>query len=502
MKKVLLILMVVLIVTHGNAQTKPHWLQIEGKPVHDIRDFGAKVDGITDDTAAVQAAVDYVYKLPRTYHGGGGAVFIPSGVTRITGRIKLRSSSFTDIVGTGMYSSKIFADGASAGFELARDSSFKKLTIYGAASAKGVGAVATCGLIIGGSNTYIEDVHVYGFETGVLLRDAYLTRISRVRVRSCENGIVLVGSTDVGFGSGTTPCQDITIDNVSISNSYNALRLGGTRGLRFSGGNIERNVFGVIFEGTANRTITITDIWIEDAFYPLYFNQSSGVTQNIKVTNCEVWLQKNASYVPDGLTLADAEFIRIESSTGGIRMVILDNNLFLLGSGAAGTVAIGKSAGANPLQSARITNNLWQVPTKGDGAPLPNTYHAENDNLFWFEQAPSPMRVTNASGTYTMFANGDIFMRTILEDYSLDGTPGTMATTLVPFPYGGTSLLSDRSGSISWRGLTSAAAVNAAASTVVSVTTNTHPPRWLIQRSENHTTATATVMLEAWGRWR
>lgn len=42
-----------------------------------VRDFGAKGDWFTDDTAAIQAAIDAAFAV-------GGGVFVPAGVYRLT----------------------------------------------------------------------------------------------------------------------------------------------------------------------------------------------------------------------------------------------------------------------------------------------------------------------------------------------------------------------------------------------------------------------------------
>ena len=55
------------------ALTKAHFRMIDGSAVN-VRDFGAVGDGVTDDTAAIQAAIDYANSV------GGGAVYVPSGV--------------------------------------------------------------------------------------------------------------------------------------------------------------------------------------------------------------------------------------------------------------------------------------------------------------------------------------------------------------------------------------------------------------------------------------
>ena len=80
MKKLLILMILFPLVCFG--QTRPHWLQLEGKPVVDVREFGAKGDGVTDDTDALQAAID-----------AGSTVVFPSG----TYMVRRRSSSFSSL---------------------------------------------------------------------------------------------------------------------------------------------------------------------------------------------------------------------------------------------------------------------------------------------------------------------------------------------------------------------------------------------------------------------
>jgi hypothetical protein len=77
MKK-FLILFLVLITSVSFGQTRPHWLQIKETPAIDVRSYGAKGDGITDDTDEIQAALDT--KQP---------VLIPSGTFLISKPLKI-----------------------------------------------------------------------------------------------------------------------------------------------------------------------------------------------------------------------------------------------------------------------------------------------------------------------------------------------------------------------------------------------------------------------------
>ena len=62
------------------ALTKAHNRMIEGAAVN-VKDFGAVGDGVTDDTTAIQAAIDAVS------NNGGGEVYIPNGVYAVNNLI-------------------------------------------------------------------------------------------------------------------------------------------------------------------------------------------------------------------------------------------------------------------------------------------------------------------------------------------------------------------------------------------------------------------------------
>lgn len=69
--------------------------------VFDAKDYGARGDGVTDDTAAIQAAIDAAFTA------GGGVVYLPEGVYRVSGEGTgsgncLTMHSQVDLIGDGM----------------------------------------------------------------------------------------------------------------------------------------------------------------------------------------------------------------------------------------------------------------------------------------------------------------------------------------------------------------------------------------------------------------
>ncbi|MDP2074642.1 glycosyl hydrolase family 28-related protein [Hydrogenophaga sp.] len=70
-----------------------------------VKDFGAVGDGVTNDTAAIQAAVDYIASI------GGGKVFVPRGTYLVTSNIVVTQTQHNvKIVGAGK--SSVFTKGA------------------------------------------------------------------------------------------------------------------------------------------------------------------------------------------------------------------------------------------------------------------------------------------------------------------------------------------------------------------------------------------------------
>ena len=67
--------------------TKATYSMITGAPLN-VKDFGAVGDGVTDDTIAIQAAID-VFKLPAgspaTVADTGGGIYFPRGIYKVSG---------------------------------------------------------------------------------------------------------------------------------------------------------------------------------------------------------------------------------------------------------------------------------------------------------------------------------------------------------------------------------------------------------------------------------
>ena len=80
--------------------------------INNVKDFGAAGDGSTDDTAAIQAALNAAYGSSSSPNGSSGAiknrpVFFPAGNYKITSALTLRSVMGAHVFGAGRFTTTI-----------------------------------------------------------------------------------------------------------------------------------------------------------------------------------------------------------------------------------------------------------------------------------------------------------------------------------------------------------------------------------------------------------
>ena len=129
-----------------------------------VKDFGAVGNGVTNDTAAIQAAIDYLHGLNK------GRLLIPAGTYLVNSALTYYSNLV--IEGDGMDSSVINIDGATSGITCPEQTAYvtlRDLTIHGPLRSGGSGSSSAAGIkVLNAQHIHIERVECMYFNKGVV----------------------------------------------------------------------------------------------------------------------------------------------------------------------------------------------------------------------------------------------------------------------------------------------------------------------------------------------
>jgi len=168
-------------------------LRDQGGAVFNVKAYGAKGDNVTDDTQAIQAAID---ACPN-----GGMVFFPAGLYRITAPLSIVNKAVA-LVGAHYRFTALMPTGSSA-IVINSDYAVRvaHLTIY-------AGTGQTSGALIsvtgpghwGNVNSTFEELHIRGGHNGIHLVKAIRTAVSRARFNEWNNAAILAEHDDPDTG--------------------------------------------------------------------------------------------------------------------------------------------------------------------------------------------------------------------------------------------------------------------------------------------------------------
>lgn len=246
----------------------PRTVQAKLRDTISVKDFGAVGDGTTDDTAAIQAAID----------ADLGNVFFPAGVYRTTAPITMTdvtvslygegkrfntgvaSEILIDHAGTGI----LISDKAHIGVFL-QDLRFNRANAYftQGANISFDGDGPSSSQVV--SHVNMLRVHIRGGTYGLLLRGVIFGAFDYVTINSALNGVVFNGA-----GSAFPANNVISFSQLSISGATTAA---------------------VTFQGNAGRNIMFFNCDIESNNYTVYFNPATSA-ENVVFDG--LWLEDNA----------------------------------------------------------------------------------------------------------------------------------------------------------------------------------------------------------------
>lgn len=216
------------------------------QPWTDVRAFGAKGDGVADDTAAIQSSIAFA-------EGVHGIVFFPKGTYKITSSLKIPPNVHVDGLGVGFGS--VLLPVNTAGMTI-RGADLKKYNGFGFRNRiKGITIVMKSApqfpaIVIDSAYTVkLEDLFVFeaGPGGGITISEANHVTLEDVSVYGLDKG--------VGTGIRITN-SDVKLYNMDIEAFYDGLVVQGDHGVHVLGGYIERNGgYAVRFQRASFNTI-------------------------------------------------------------------------------------------------------------------------------------------------------------------------------------------------------------------------------------------------------
>lgn len=342
----------------GHADTTRH----ASTAVVNVRDKGAKGDGVHDDTAAIQAAID---SLPAQ----GGTVMVPAGTYAIDAMqsIVLRSDMVLQLA-------------ANATIEALPNSSPRSYMI----KVWNVSNVSiTGGNIVGERQGHTGAGGEWGY--GINIQDAHHVRVSNVHISGCWGDGMWIGA--LGWAPHDLPSTDVTVDHVvATNNRRQGLSIGPVDGLiithsTFSGTQGTMPQAGIDIEPQTQGQAT--HITIDRC--NLIDNRGSGLeihgnVSHVTVKNCNI--TNNYGY---GVLTADA----------ATQVNVFGNTI--TGNGLAGLSIAGKSSHVQATGNT-LGDNSARYPMKADSPQARNNSFIQGRQL---EVKSAASQITATSNTFS-----------------------------------------------------------------------------------------------------
>lgn len=184
-KKIVILLSCMLIFLLGGSYTTDDL--ITKSPLMDVRhpDFGAVGDGVTDDTAAIQAAIDAAYTA------GGGVIYFPAGTYLVSGLTKTYGAGYIPLIfrGVGNWASRIKASGTDPVFHLTATGNMNVFPAFENLSIDGSSRAAHCIKLTNIAYLTMYRVDIYQGDRGIWFEGSLVIECSQVRFSGCIYGV-------------------------------------------------------------------------------------------------------------------------------------------------------------------------------------------------------------------------------------------------------------------------------------------------------------------------
>lgn len=257
-----------------------------GATVLNVRNYGAAGDGVHDDTAAIQAAIN---ALP----ADGGTIYVPSGTYMIDAVRSLRPRSQTHL--------QLAADARLVALPNAVDRSY----IVNAYKVNDV--EISGGQMIGERDQHLGTTGEWGH--AIMVRGCKRVTVRDIRLSRCWGDGLSIGGA--AATTGTIPSEDIVVANiVSTGNRRQAITVGRSRGVKIYDSELSytggiKPSCGIDIEPDPDSTSSTSGVRIENCW--IHHNAGNGVqvyktVLNVVIKACTI--EHNQGY---GVLLLNAD---------------------------------------------------------------------------------------------------------------------------------------------------------------------------------------------------